>query len=412
MVTVPTEIEFQQLTDARLASEAAELEQRIAAQDRWHEHERRVTVKRRMKQVMAAAAIFATLKSGGFVDMAGDELSDAGDVVASAVDKPQIDIPTELDGIKFEEYPEQTQQEIMNENSAWFEKESAARDTIIDLFRTIDQDGPQQIIAEVTLDHQEHPEMYSNEELVEQTRETIDEAETNEAAIAALNDFMNTYGIEAGFEGTEFTDKQRELKEVLKAYVDVFSPLPKDFIAAAELERVTVSDHAVLSGGPGSESGTYSPNSNSINVVVRSEVMSIGAIAEGWLERDDLSYQATIGHELGHALSEKLGLVSNLSEGEQVDLTVSTPPGPFVSQIGRNIINRPEHMSVYGRTSFGENTAEVLSGLLSDRKNGLAMPEEWRRFGSGANKDMIEMLARLEVRRPGIAKILIADRES
>lgn len=414
LITMPTELEFMRMSEENQAKEAAVAAKRAEQIKGWHEHYKREKWKGRMKKVMAVTAVAASLKSGGFIDMAADPFSDAGSVVESAVEVPITTIPDELDGIAFEDYPKKAKREIIAEENARVTRETEARDTLIDLFQKIDEDGVEGILGEVNAERTRHPELFASGETIEQANRAIDEAGTNEEALAGLGILMNTYGITVGFKDeVTFDDRQGQLKDVLHAYADVFSVLPKDFIAMAELKNVTVSNKsATLDDGFGEEAGVYSPDQARINVTVMSEAMSLGMRAEGTLDRDDYSYTSVVAHELGHALAEHIGISSNLSADETTYFADGIDAGPVFSQIGRGLMNRPKYISMYGRSAGGENTAELLSGLLSDRSNGLASPDEWRRFGSKANKDMIDVLARLEVARPGIAKILIANRAS
>jgi hypothetical protein len=142
-------------------------------------------------------------------------------------------------------------------------------------------------------------------------------------------------------------------------------------------------------------------------MVVRSRFMDAASKLESALDGDDYGYQSLVAHELGHALDEHEMLYAQLDQ----DATEEDISGKAMFVLaGQNVINRPDYLSAYSRTSSNEHTAEVLSGVLSDRDNGLATTDEWRRFGSRANKSMIDMLAQLEAIRPGIAKILISNR--
>jgi hypothetical protein len=316
-----------------------------------------------------------------------------------------------MDGIAFEDYSPEVQAEYIANENARVDLENEARTTVIDLFSRADKEGYQSILAEAVSEKQANPENYASEALIEQTKETIDAAKTNDAAITALDTLMRFYDISAGYFDAPFADRHDELKEAARAYVDVFSVLPKDFIAKAGLNSVTVSTTAITSAsGRGVEGGSYSPSEGSINIVVRGNLFNVAASAGSKLEGDDYSYRAMVGHELGHALSEHQSLGAYLEQDELISTESETDAVAFFGQIGLNHLSIPNHMSMYGRSSSEENTAEVLSGVLSDRSNGLATVDEWRQFGSGANKSMIDMLSQLENIQPGIAKILIANR--
>lgn len=414
LVTMPSEVEFAQLAAEREARESAELETRIAAHKEWLEREKRQKWKSRMKKAMAVVALTASVKSGGFIDMAGDQFSDAGRVAAHAVEAPNLadHLPQdEIDGIAFEDYPQTAQDEMTAEAHATVENIEQARNTVIELFETADQDGYDRIVQEVAEHRTAHPELFMDKSRVEASIESIEKASSNEDTIQTLQEFMNFYEIEAGFHDQhQFDDRQGEVKEIARAYVDVFSVLPKDFIALSKLERVTISNKSITghnTEGEGGEMGVYRPHENVINVVAVGKVLDAVMPVEGFLQRTDYSYQGVVAHELGHALDEQLPVEVSLPEGEQVE---GVSAAAFFEHIARGVINRPEAPSVYARSADEEFSAELKSGVLSDRSDGLASTDEWRKFGSESNKAMIATLVKLERAYPGIAKILIANR--
>lgn len=423
LIAMPTEIEFAQMTAQREAREQAEKAQREKAHKEWRERERRETWKGRMKKVMAATAIVMTFKSGGLMDMVGDEFSDAGQVAADAVSEPQtedyaVSRPGDtLDGIPYEEFSQEVRDEWAAEAEAKVEAVEKARQTVIDLFERVDDEGYDGLVAEVSEYKATHPEIFIDKASVEAAHEKIDSAGTNEEIIEALDDFMDFYGSEVAFHGESFDDKQGSVNEIANAFVDVYSALPKDFIELAKVSKITISDEAVVEadGTVGHELGRYS-TSGEINIVASSKLFNAMMSVEGFLQRTDMSYQGVIAHELGHALNEQLGVGATLPEDEKIDLEVTgdekTPVVPFIEHIGRGIINRPEAPSVYAKSEQEEFNAEILSGVLSDRSGGLATTDEWRKFGSESNKAMIASLVDLEQAYPGIAKILIANRVS
>lgn len=414
LITMPSEVEFAQLAAEREAREAAEREKRIAAHKEWLEREKRQKWKNRMKKAMAVVALTASVKSGGFIDMAGDQFSDAGRVAAEAVEAPSLadHLPQdEVDGIAFEDYPQAAQDEMTAEAHATVENIEQARNTVIELFETADRDGYDGIVREVAEHRAAHPELFMDQNQVEAVTENIENASSNEDAIQILQEFMNFYGIEAGFHDQhQFDDRQGEVKEIARAYVDVFSVLPKDFIALSKLEQVTVSNKPVTThatDGGGSEMGVYRPNENVINVVAVGKVLNAVMPVEGFLQRTDYSYQGVVAHELGHAFDEQLPVEVSQPEGEQVE---GVSAATFLEHMARGVINRPEAPSVYAHSADEEYSAELKSGVLSDRSDGLASTDEWRKFGSESNKAMIATLVKFERVYPGIAKILIANR--
>jgi hypothetical protein len=414
LITIPSELEFQQMAAEREAREAAEHTRREAAHKEWREREKLEKRKGRIKKALAVAAVVMTFKSGGLIDMTGDQFSDAGNVAADAVKEPvrsdylQED---EIDGIAFEDYSKDVQAEMRAEADESVERDTEARDSVIELFETVDKEGYDGIKAEVAEQRAAHPELYVSEERANEVIESIENSGSNDDTVKVLGEFLGFYGIEAGFhDGQEFSDREEEVREIARAWVDVLAGLPKDFVALSAVERATVSNEPVSSNtGSGTEMGVYSPDRNEINVVAMSGFMSAAAPVEGFLERSDFTYQGVVAHELGHALDEQLPIGASLPEGEQAEMA---SVGTILEHIGRGIINRPEAPTLYAHTSDEEYGAELLSGVLSDRSDGLASTDEWRKFGSASNKEMIAMLVELEGVYPGIAKVLVANRAS
>lgn len=413
MITLPTDEEWAEMARVREAREAEESERYAAGVKYWRDRERRKTWKGRMKKVMAATALFATIKSGGFIDMAGDQFSDASDVAASAIPVATVEVPNSLDGTAFEDFPADTQAEIVAEEDARVERSNDARKTVIGLFDRLDKEGPGGIVAEVEQERRNNPDQFANQEAANHTKEAIDHADSNEQAVHELNDFMKQFDIEAGFDGdTAYGGDEHETKKILKAYVNVFSVLPKDFVKLANLQQVTVSENQETSYGSSGDArgmlaGDY--GDGVIRIIAQNRLMMAAEPVAEFITGEDDSYEAVVAHELGHAFDENAGIGAELKSGEQ---RATTSAGQFIEMFARNAVKRPEVPSEYSRSDDAEFTAEVESGLLSDKSNGLATPDEWRRFGSESNKAMIEMLAEFESIRPGIAKILIANRLS
>lgn len=413
LITMPDEITFQKMAAEREAREAAEQERRTLATKEWLEKQKREKRVSRLKKAMAVTAAVLSVKSGGLVDMVGDQFSDAGHVVTDAVKEPVMSdyLPDRMDGIDFEDYSEDAQDEMRAEAQESMERDGQARDTVIELFEAADQRGYDGLIAEVAEQRAAHPELYIGGEKIREVIESIEDSNSNQDTLKTLGDFLDYYGMKAGFyDDREFEDRGDEVKGIARAWVDVLSVLPKDFVALTEVAQVTISDEAVSGlAGEGSEMGSYDPDHNGINIVAKSGLMGALAPVEGFLQRSDFSHQGIIAHELGHALHDRLPMPIGvyLPEDEEVDLV---SPGTIAEHIGRGIINRPEAPSIYAHTSQEEYVAELLSGLLSDRSDGLASTDEWRKFGSPSNKAMIQALTRLEVQYPGIAKVLVANR--
>ncbi len=364
--------------EARLAKEAGFRAEIQAKYLKDKQERKRRRVKTGMKAVFAATILATAIKSGGLIDLSGDGFVGAGDVAAEAIDD--------------------------NVNSD-------AESTVVNLFDRIDAEGYDGIVAEVEADKLAHGDSYASSDLIEATKRSIKEADSNTEALAALDTFMGEYGITAEFIDQPFNDKSDQFKQALDAYVDVFSVLPKELIAMSKLKTVMISSESSFNHSADGtfHGGTYYPDDNLIELVVRTDktdaTKEFGDIFTG----NDSGYHSTVAHELGHALDEQLKLRSRLDES---DITFDKDEKNAASNdmVWQHLIDRPDHISTYSLTSTDEHTAEVLSGLLSDSSHGLAAVEQTRRFTAGANAYALDMLAQLEEAHPGIAKILIANR--
>lgn len=385
-----------------------------AAADIRHEAFKKERRTSRIKKVLAVAALFATVKSGGLIDIAADPFSDAGKVAAGAIDVAPITVPDELDGIAFEDFSKKAQREMTESAQADHDKELEAESTVVSLFERADAEGYDGIVSEVASDKAAHPESYADDDATRTAFERLDSSETNEQSISALDSFMHEFGMTADFHnGDRFDDRHDQVRDAAKAYVSVFSTLPKDLIALSKLESVTISNEGITADQShvGAEGGAFT--GTSINLTALNAYMDTVAPVESRLQFDDLGYEKAVAHELGHALDHSLNLSAPLAEDEIVVEGDSLSDMDFLARgasMVRGAVNYPEYLSTYGRYSTVENTAEVLAGVVSNRLNGLAKVTETRKFTSPANEAMIDMLAQLEKARPGIAKILIANR--
>ncbi len=409
MITMPTELEFAGMRAERETREAAELEKRLADHNEWRAREKLARRRSRLKKALAATTIFLTYKTGGLIDIAGDPFVDAGNVVASAIDKPKVEIPDSLDGVDFEDFAPDTQQDIIAEQEERVEQEGVARDTLISLFSELDKNGPDTLLKEVEEYKQENSQLFVSAEVIDTAKERIGRADSNEEVLAALSDFMsNEFEVSAELgDGSEFKDREGSVKKIAKAYVDVFGALPKDFVSLAELDTVRISDNAPVSEKTGSVMGDYSPDDNEIRIFASSRIFDATINAMEKLPYvSEGTYERVIAHELGHALDEYLILPITNSDVEAQGMgTIG-----FIEFTARELIHRPEFTTMYAASDDEEHTAEALSGVLSKTSDGLADVDDWRRFGSESNKIMIGMLGQLEEVYPGISKLLVANR--
>lgn len=378
MITMPTTSGFDQMRVEREEREAVEREQRTVELNERLKREKLKRRKRRLTKTIAATAVvlssYASLKSGGLIDKAGDRFVDAGDVVASAIGS----VP---------------------------DHEPKGKDMLSAFFSELDERGPGQLIQEVEQYKQSHASEFASETNLVATGERIDNAETNDEVVTALDEFMSgEYGIAVGYHTESFDDRKGDVKGFAKATVEVFGALPKGFVALAEVDEI------VMSNEESDRSGTYSEEDETATIILRTKAGLDNAVKRVASDNlpyvGDMSNRWTVAHELGHALDSHLSLPVSGSTAKAGDGGIWEDLGTM----GRELIQRPEFPTEYAKSDSGEHSAEVLAGVLSRSADGLADVDEWRRFGSESNKNMIRMLAQLEGAYPGIAKILVANR--
>ncbi len=416
LITLPDEVTFQQATAKREAQDKLDRERNAAAYQEWREREKREKRIGRLKKAFAVAAIFMTYKSGGLIDMAGDHVTSAGDVAAEALQVQPFEVPDEMDGIPFEDYSQDVQEEIVSEGQVRVEKDTKMKNELVDIFSDLDTNGPEGLLEEVDTYKADHAEKFTSTETTDDTKEQIDNQDSNSDVMATLNNFMKTeYGINASFgvdtmgEEVRFDDRTEVVKDIAKAYVDVFGALPKDFVSLANLETIKISNQLPSGDEEWDTRGRYSPDLNRIQLFVHSPAFN--AVLNG-AEKipyvGSMSYQSVVAHELGHALDEKLVLPVTNTEVEAGGMETTE----FLEHTARTLVYKSELPSTNAAEDGQEHTAEVLAGILAKESSGLADTNEWRRFGSESNKNMIRMLGQLEEAYPGISKILIANRLS
>lgn len=405
----------------QLEAPVREQQEKVRRQDRdrWMRTEKIKIWKSRMKKAIAVTALVASVKGGGFIDMAADPFVDAGDVAASAIPQEKLEVPNEIDGIQFEDYSADTQEETIAESKEYVEDSERARETVISIFSRADKEGYDGIIHDAQEWKLAHSELFVDEEKIKQIVESIDESKSNRDTLDALSTFMSFYDIKVGFgmnnfgEEVSFEDKQGEVKDIAQAYIKVFSSLPKDFIALSNLERVSITkefnDEQTSNSFGGTQGGEYSPSDNEVTISTISGFVKYAKVFDEVLVGTKDDYTALIAHELSHAFDEHGVVSAEFDSSEQLGDGMAAP---LLEQIARNVIDRPESPSIYGKSNSQEFTAEVSGGLLSDSggTSGISSVEQTRQFSSKSNKAMINALYTMEKQYPGIAQLLIANR--
>lgn len=386
LIRPPTPDELDAMLRARKTADQARYA-KVMAERNAHKRSTRLRIGR---GVLAATLAYLSVKGGGAVDMVHDFSTQARTVAESAIPDPH---------------------QYLSDDDPSLPEAIRARNEVIKLIDRVDREGYGGIRQEVDEERANDINNYPSDEFIEESRHTIDNSATPQEVAEALNAFMQFYGVSASLaQERQFNGEgPRESKKIAEAYIEVFSNLPKKLIDQSGLKEVTISM------GPQSSMkddwATYHKAENRINIVQIDWLKRVAVSASNYLDGSSFSYPAAVAHELGHALHYKAGGLINETwntnfKPDKSDMITQ------LEQIGRNTIAYPDAPSIYGKTSSIERTAELISGVLTDRRGGLVSVDESRRFKSPLNRAILSVLASLEQQCPGIAKTLLADRVS
>ncbi len=419
---------FARMVAKQQAQERIEAGQRQTLYEKEKKASRLLKVKKFFAVLALSAAGYGIFAPGvGAVDRVGAVMTDAEDTAEIAIVNPQDGLDDLYDSPLFSDMtPEEIQRSIAETNA----EQVRARSIVINLIKEVDEKGYGSLVERVNVQKQNYPDVFVPKADIDAARAAIESASSNNEVVHALNEFMRYYDITASFANGEFTEKNGQVKNVANAYIDVFSQLPRDFIALAKLKEVTIAAEGHTSDDThGIEGGSYEAYDGKINVVALSRAFELLAAPDEIIRGEDFSFGAVVAHELGHAIvhNYKAPVKNGYGTGEELHVhlpesqkldVVSEDSDPFkiiyegyIEGGMRTLAQRPEVPSLYSRSSNSEYQAELLSGLLSNKDGGLASVNEWRRFGSESNKAMLQVLADLEQLRPGIAEIIVANRQ-
>lgn len=397
-----------------VVSDDAEIVERPKiAREKAHESKNRLDRRRRWtRRAVGLAATWATLSSGGFADRLGEGIVDTDKVVVAA---ERLNLPepytmdTELDGIKVRDYPEP--QQIIDERNEEISAELAANEqagvAVGQVLADLDVHDYESIRARAAEYLDSHPGELLDTEEVARLRQAIESATTAEEVMDAANELGGFYGVDFHqLEAGEFDEVQNTVLDSFNA----LSCMPKTVVERSQLKHINFEHSgsvAMPDGQIGAVQAYYARGDDSLTMYYkgkRSERM-MRALTYVPGAAEDYSLENIFFHEFGHALSIKGGVgVSGGAEyvgGNQI-------ASIGVDLVRSGIANYPGAMSTYSRSDFDESRAENVAGVISSRSDGLAHPDELRRFNSPANKQMVRSLIDLEKLRPGLANYFVS----
>jgi hypothetical protein len=364
--------------------------------------------KKLAKTVGAVAIAYSVFSSGGAVDSIADGFNRAHDTVNDVSNIYTLD--SKIDGVRFGDMPN------AETYIAQINRPSEVVAKIMD-----DLDGHR--YADIRTRSQEYTASHSGEfvpeELLETTKNGVNESKSVAEVLESVGSFGNYYGITFRVSTSAGEVSTAEARNTAEGVIDALSELPRSLVHdAAQLENITITAF----GDPSSEressslEGQYSNSKNEIRIhAQRGAVESLKGIATIPGVQSDFSVKGVFLHEFGHALDEKSRIESGragvaINRDNNGSLNVKETAIDFIRG---GIAMYPESISTYARTNPEEHAAENIAGILDvDRSDGIAHPDEARRFNSPANKDMLRTLISLEQVSPGIADYLVAKNNS
>jgi len=257
---------------------------------------------------------------------------------------------------------------------------------------------------------EQHPDAFIASSTLEHISQSIDRATSSQEIEAALRPAHEYYGYdfvvskEIPLDAAKYTAEQ---------IVTALSTIPKDLLNDAKLQVIGINSPDEINEGAEASSsdnvqGYYDYDEQGIHIKVNTSwdedisrlTMPIG-VSNGSV------VQETFDHEFGHALTEGLPGIIPVDHSQITGDTSGDNAHDFF--VG-GILGLPSVISSYARTDSDENIAENISGILSQRRDGLAWPDDSRAFSSESNRSLVATLIALEKQHPGIAAPLLAHR--
>jgi len=382
-----------------LAEGAEYFENPVSYSQRKRKIDRRRSI---AKKFSAAAAVVATLSPGGLIDKVMDPVVDTAGVVHEAGNSMHEHAYTaadHFDGMDLKDYPD-----VLAEINKEAEARNAEIDKVADVAAQtmLDLDSHSYDAIQKRADEyvQRNPENFMDGTIISKMREHISAATTNDEVLAALRPLMDFYGKEVTINASTGEVTVSSAKAIAAALVNEIGEYPRSIVENAKLDTIVIQRLNTDEKNSDIRAGDYSPYERRIRINPFSELaMAVGAVQNVTPVLGDLAgvgtYEATIAHEFGHALS-----------GDRLSTTYwGDGPSDFIRDVTGALVDYPEVISMYSRSNFAERDAENISGVLSGRADGLTHPDDSRRFVSPANKALLAELISFGLAERGEAAV-------
>ena len=373
-------------------SESVEVIDTRTQRDAELKERKRLKRRRWLTGLVGSAAVVGTLVPGGLIDIVSDPFVTSEDTVRNAIEVL---------------HPDSNSPEAIAE---WLKIQTASvavEHTLADL----DENDYQSIINRAEEYKNSHADEFIEREAVNTILEQILSAQTRSEVQQAVSAVGQFYGYDFVLSDAASVDA---LKYTSTEVVQELTTLPKGLASQAELQTIyleTVEEVNVGAQNDSGRSGYYNFDDKAIHVIsvdaATATKDSIFSIPGSFVAFD---VGNTFAHEFAHALDFGdigIGIAQeNTGVGEDKK-TENTVQDVFWG----GILDYPQVVSSYSRSNERESKAEILSGIFTDKSNGLAHPDEVRSFVSPANKLSIANLVTLESFDPGLADYLVAQND-
>lgn len=379
-------------------------------------NERREKRKKWLKRAIGAGALYFTLVPGGVIDSVADQFTGTEQTVEAAIEiyEPNslYTLDSEIDGIFIKDMsdPQATLAELNRQALAEWERTQAAGDAVNTSLNKLDEHNYQAILDSAMEYRDAHKNEFMDSDASAELFQLLESAQTKQEVLDALQPLGAFYGYEfVASDSIAFDALQNTAVQV----ADGLIILPKNFTDKAVLESIHFeTPEEINEGSPDSRAAYYSPSNKAIHLGSSNAFMSTLKDMTSTMPgaAGGFDAQSIFLHEFAHALSDGTGKVG-VADYERVD-GAGTAPTIIEDIFLGGILSSPQVISNYARSSGEESLAENLSGILSDRQDGLAHPDRVRTFMSPANQTMIRGLVSLEMADPGFANYLIAQNDN
>jgi len=346
-----------------------------------------------IRRAVGVAAIYATLTPGGLVDIAHNSIVGTQATVQTAVQgfTPETDSP---------------------ESIAEWAKIQTAGMAVEQTMEDLDIHQYQSVLDRAAEFKVEHAAEFLSANVIDETLDQIGTAQTKEEVVAALADVSAFYGY--SFEVSDAVSLDAS-KNTAGEIVKSLTILPTSLTNQAALKTIMLQTMEEVAGDDaGSDHelvGRYRSGEESIRI---GSVDTLGSVLKQVSTTIPGSYAGyTVGsvfmHEFSHALNEgsSLGVAD-----ERAQVGEDRKAANIIEDIAvGGVLDSPQFMSTYARASTEESIAENLSGIFTDRSDGLAHPDESRSYTSPANVLALMNLVQLEANTPGLADYLVAQND-